>query len=75
MQHCTDDFEGYNPGTLIIDQSTSGKAIAPLPQMHTNVAAAFKAKEFKQLSILQCNVLVFKLLAKLERKSGFDLMQ
>ena len=48
MQHCSDDFEGYNRGTLIIDQSTSGKAIAPLPQVYTSVPpAAFKTKEFK----------------------------
>ena len=33
---------------MIIDQTTSGKAIAPLPQKYTNVLpAAFKTKEFK----------------------------
>ena len=31
MQHPSHDFEGNNQGVLIIDQTTSGKAIAPLP--------------------------------------------
>ena len=48
MQHCSDDFEGNNRSKLIIDQTTSGKATAPLPQICTGVLpAAFKTKEFE----------------------------
>ena len=48
MQHRSHEFEGNNRGVLIIDQTTSGKAIAPLPQKYTSVLpAAFKTKEFK----------------------------
>ena len=32
MQHPSHEFEGNIRGVLIIDQTTSGKAIAPLPQ-------------------------------------------
>ena len=48
MQYPSHDFEGNNRGVLIIDQTTSGKAIAPLPQKYTNVLpAAIKTKEFR----------------------------
>ena len=48
MQNLSHIFEGNNRGVLIINQTTSGKAIAPLPQKYTSVLpAAFKTKEFK----------------------------
>ena len=45
MQHPSHEFKGNNRGALIIDQTTSGKAIAPLPQKYTRLSvllAAFK---------------------------------
>ena len=45
MQHPSHKFKGNNRGVLIIDQTTSGKAIAPLSQKYTSVLlAAFKSK-------------------------------
>ena len=40
MQHPSHEFKGNNQGALIIDQTTSGKAIAPLPQKYTSVLLA-----------------------------------
>ena len=75
MQHPSHDFEGNNQCVLIIDQTTSGKAIAPLPQKYTNVLpAAIKTKEPKNsecpLPIILCDLPIFLLLVKLKKKSG-----
>ena len=72
MQHPSHDFEGNNQGVLIIDQTTSGKAIAPLPQKYTSVLpAAFKNKELKVPII---NNLVqpssFNAVSEAKKKSG-----
>ena len=48
MQHPSHVFEGNNQGISIIDQTTSHKPIAPLPQKYTSVLpVAFKTKELK----------------------------
>ena len=43
MQHPFHEFEGNNQSVLIIDQTTSGKAIASLPQKYASVLSNSKS--------------------------------
>ena len=51
MQHPSHEFKGNHQGALIIDQTTSGKAIAPLPQRYTIVLLAAFNKRKVEMAI------------------------
>jgi len=69
MQHPFHEFEGNNQGVLIIDQTTSGKALLlSLISALVCYQLLSKPKNSKcPLSIILCNLPIFMLLVKLKK--------